>query len=74
MPHLTICETVHGVVYHLRDAAVPGNRIALCGLSIGWDTSIPISAWRRDERSRWCSRCEEKAGAAPVDAGAKEAR
>jgi hypothetical protein len=66
---LVIAETATGTWhYHLRE--VKDGRLylgggappAVCGVALGWDTRLPLSAWgtRDHVPSRWCSECERR--------------
>lgn len=68
---LVIAETATSTWnYHLRRVGPDGSLYltggappALCGRSLGWDTSQPISSWGKKSHvpQRWCSDCEEVA-------------
>lgn len=49
--NLVVCETHHGVIYHLRDLGEEGipnyggnstGAKTLCNFPVGWDTKIPL--------------------------------
>jgi hypothetical protein len=63
--------------YHLRLVGPEAIRvdglvgIALCGVTVGWDTQIPIEAWGRasgDLPSKWCKTCFATFQKAAMDA------
>ena len=67
---VVICETASSVyAYHLRVVGPEGPKMgggapdALCGKKVGWDTSIPLSAYgiRDHLPSHWCKKCLELA-------------
>jgi hypothetical protein len=68
-PFIVISETSVSVwSYHLRQVGEDGvflggkqGLVALCGAPLGWDTSIPLSAWKCSSHlpQTWCSACEK---------------
>jgi len=68
---LVISETATSTWnYHLRE--VVGGKVylsggappALCGRKLGWDTTMPISAWGAKSHipESWCAKCAQFLG------------